>query len=175
MLHLEWTVKLRLGAEQERDGATMSDWIKKKSAQLHAARKEQEHRREVLPAKAEDMWKGLLVLLAEDVEQINVDNELASRIRGRLDFQKLTDSAYQVVKDSLPTMRLKVVFNKHALTLSATRHEIRTPATRETDESLPPIRFDLDSQDNIFLTDSEGKKITLEKLSELWLSPFIPE
>lgn len=151
----------------------MSDWIKKKSAQLGEQRRRQEHVRELLPAKAEDMWKGLVIFIETDVQQINGDGELVQGIGGRLTFSKLSETVFQIVKESLPTRRVKVAYNKPAATLTVTEHRLHSPATREIELPLPLLSFKLDNQDNIFVEDGDGKKLTLEQVSELWLSPFL--
>lgn len=174
MLTFECTIRVQLGSKEERNGSAMSDWIKRKDEEFRIARAKQDRRLNILPAKAEEMWRGLVKLIMDDVQQINSSSEITARIGHSLTFQHTpTSNELQVIKDLPLSKRVNVKFDKPAAIMSVTLYQRHNINQSETPQTMQPIGFDFADDGTVFFADSNGKPIDSEKISEEWLMPFL--
>ncbi|MBV9960326.1 MAG: hypothetical protein JO360_18005 [Acidobacteria bacterium] len=174
MLQLEWTIKLKLGSEPERESVTMAKWIKEQSELFRRERVRQERRVAVLPDKASQLWIALRTHIQESVDEINNDSEFQSRVRGILQFKASTDSdAFSVSKQTPPEKNLYVSFNKDVPILTARLYTGHPSSPNVASKDFPPINFELDDGENVFLKMGEVQVKDLDELSKIWLMQFV--
>src|SRR5438874_1451071 len=99
----------------------MSEWIQRREDEMQRAYEQQQRREKILPDKAEQLWRGLILAIRNDVQQINNTAHLKTKIGGNLSFrhEDLTHK-FRVSLDMAVGKSLSVEFLKEIATINAT-------------------------------------------------------
>ncbi|MEW6211025.1 MAG: hypothetical protein AB1631_21855 [Acidobacteriota bacterium] len=154
----------------------MSDWIDKYLYDYQEQAQQQENRRQALYALGQRYWESLGAVIRRDATKLNA--KAMSLLKSEIEINKRslvpTSDELNVDRLAFPAIRLTIRLDLHAESIKITQSRKETPES-DYDESTERLQLDVSREGQLVIKDANGKRLTIEEVSQYILGRFLKE